>query len=130
MELDVVGFRPKDKHLIHYEPSIDALSCEKREARYKKKFEAGKRYILKDLFGWLPENTKIEQVAVFPSHPKGRDAIAGGRVMSVDEFMAEVKSRVTKCGPMVRNAISEQYPLLRTIQMAQTGYMRALTEPS
>jgi len=26
MELDVVGFHPKDKHLIHYEPWIDALS--------------------------------------------------------------------------------------------------------
>jgi hypothetical protein len=126
MELDVVGFHPRDKHLIHYEPSIDALSWEKREARYRKKFEAGKRYILKDLFGWLPEDTKIEQVAVFPNHPKGRDAIAGGRIVSVDEFMSEVKKRVAKCGPMLCSAISEQYPLLRTIQMAQVGYVRAL----
>lgn len=67
---------------------------------------------------------------MFPNHPKGRDAIAGGKIISVDEFMAEVKSQVTKSGPMVRNAISEQYPLLRTIQMAQIGYMRALTRHS
>lgn len=130
MVLDVVGFHPQDKHLVHYEPSIDALSWEKRAARYKKKFQAGKRYILKDPFSWLPEDSKIEQVAVFPNHPKGRDAIAGGKVISVDEFMAEVKGRVAKCGPMARNAISEQYPLLRTIQMAQTGYMRTLTRQS
>lgn len=50
--------------------------------------------------------------------------------MSVDEFMAEVKGGATKCGPMVRNAIAEEYPLLRTIQMAQIGYMRDLTMPS
>lgn len=41
----------RDKHLIHYEPRIDFLGWEKREARYKKKLEAGKRYILKELFG-------------------------------------------------------------------------------
>ena len=67
--------------IIHYEPSIDALSWEKREARYKKKFQAGRRYILKDLFSWLPKDTKIEQVAVFINHPKGRDMIAGGRII-------------------------------------------------
>ena len=43
---------------------------------------------------------------------------------------AQTPERVAKCGPMARNAISEQYPLLRTIQMAQIGYMRALTRHS
>jgi hypothetical protein len=30
---------------------------------------------------------------------------------------------------MIRNAISEQYPLLRTIQMSHVGYQQALSAP-
>jgi hypothetical protein len=36
MELDVVGFHPQSKELVHYEPSIDALSWDKREATVQK----------------------------------------------------------------------------------------------
>jgi hypothetical protein len=113
MELDIVGFHPKTQDLVHYEPSIDALTWEKREARYAKKFEAGRRYILKELFSWLPPTTKIRQIAVFIGHPRGRDSIAEGTILSIDELMAEIRGRVLACGPMVRNAISEQFPLLR-----------------
>lgn len=48
--------------------------------------------------------------------------MAGATIMSIDELMAEIKSKVTSCGPMIKNAISEEYPLLRTIQMSHTGY--------
>lgn len=34
MELDVVGFHPQNHELVHYEPSIDALSWEKRETTF------------------------------------------------------------------------------------------------
>jgi hypothetical protein len=126
MELDVVGFHPRTGDLVHYEPSIDALSWDKREARYKKKFEAGRKYIVKDLFSWLPPATKLQQIAVFISHPNGRDTIAGSRIVSVDELVAEIRAKVAECGPMIRNAIPEQYPLLRTIQMSHVGYSRAI----
>jgi hypothetical protein len=126
MELDVVGYNPQTGALVHYEPSIDASSWKKREERYSKKFKAGRKYILKDLFPWLPAGTVLEQTAVFVSHPHERDTIAGGRIMSVDELMAEIKSKVTKCGPLQRNAIPEQYPLLRTIQMSHVGYSRVI----
>jgi hypothetical protein len=33
MELDIVGYHPQTQKLVHYEPSIDALSWDKREAR-------------------------------------------------------------------------------------------------
>ena len=125
MELDIVGFHPQTQTLVHYEPSIDALSWEKREARYAKKFDSGRKYILKDLFSWLPATTKLHQFAVFVSHPAGRDAISGGTLLSIDELMAEIRAEVMKRGAMVRNAISEQYPLLRTIQMSHAGYYRA-----
>jgi hypothetical protein len=129
MELDIVGFHPQTQDLVHYEPSIDALSWEKREARYTKKFKAGKRYILKELFSWLPRDTEIRQIAVFISHPRGRDSVAKGVILSIDEIMAEIRARVVACGPMARNAISEQFPLLRTIQMANAGYYRII-EPN
>lgn len=126
MELDVVGFHPKTRDLVHYEPSIDALSWERRTARYGKKFEAGRKYILTDLFPWLPGETPIRQIAVFVSHPKGRDTIAGGSIVSLDELVAEIRAKVVRKGPMARNAISEQYPLLRTIQMTHVGYYQAV----
>ncbi len=129
MELDIVGFHPRTQDLVHYEPSIDALSWEKREARYAKKFEAGRRYILTDLFSWLPPGTEIRQLAVFISHPRGRDSIAGGMIVSIDELIAEIRGKVIACGPMARNAIPEQFPLLRTIQMANAGYY-GIVEPS
>jgi hypothetical protein len=93
MELDIVGFHPQTRDLVHYEPSIDALSWEKRETRYLKKFDAGRRYILADLFPWLERNTPLRQIAVFVSHPKGRDQIAGGAIVSIDELMAEIRAR-------------------------------------
>lgn len=126
MELDVVAFRPPSGPLVQYEPSIDALSWETRAARYKKKFEAGRKYIFTEVFPWLPPSTPVEQIAVFISHPKGRDTIAGGKIVSVDELMAEIRTKVVNCGPMQSNAIPEQYPLLRTIQMSHAGYSRAL----
>jgi len=43
LEPGVVGLHPRDKHLMHYEPSIDALSWEKRGTQCRKEFEAGKR---------------------------------------------------------------------------------------
>jgi hypothetical protein len=126
MELDVVGFHPETGALVHYEPSIDALSWEKREARYKKKFDAGRKYIFKEMFSWLPASTQLQQVAVFVSHPRGRDTIEGGIIISVDQLMAEIRAKVVAYGPMVSNAIPEQYPLLRTIQMSHVGYCRAI----
>jgi hypothetical protein len=126
MELDVVGFHPRSKRIVHYEPSLDALTWGKREERYKKKLEIAKKYMFTELFPWLPRNTPIEQIAVFYNHPAGRDYIAGARIMSIDELVAEVRDKVIGCGPMIRNAISEQYPPLRTLQMSHAGYCRAI----
>jgi len=44
-ELDVVALDVERKRIVHYEPSMDALSWDKREARYRKKFDAGKKHI-------------------------------------------------------------------------------------
>ena len=60
------------------------------------------------------------------NHPAGRDKIAGATIMSIDELMAEIRSRVCEKGPMIKNAISGRYPLLGAIQMSHVGYCRAI----
>jgi hypothetical protein len=42
-ELDIVAFHPVTRHLVHYEPSTDADSWARREERFEKKFDAGKK---------------------------------------------------------------------------------------
>lgn len=126
MELDIIGYHPKSGLLVHYEPSIDALSWAKREARYIKKFQAARKYIFKDIFTWLPPTTPLQQIAVFISHPKNRHTIAGGTILSIDELMKEIRAKIVACGIMAKNAVPEQYLLLRTLQLSHVGYYRAI----
>jgi hypothetical protein len=126
MELDVIGLNPKTQTIVHYEPSIDAQTWGVRETRYKKKFLLARKYMFTEVFHWLPPSTHIEQIAVFYNHPRGRDTIAGAKIMSIDELMAEIREKVCDCGSMISNSISELYPLLRTIQMSHAGYSRPI----
>ncbi len=126
MELDVIGYHPHNGDLVHYEPSLDAHKWETREARYEKKFAAARRLIFAEVFKWLPAETKLRQIAVFPSHPKDRHTIAGGQIQSIDELMAEIRARVIACGAARSNAISENFPLLRVMQISHCGYNRAI----
>jgi hypothetical protein len=126
MELDVVAYDPKTTTILHLEPSLDAQSWKTREERFVKKFDAGRKYILKDLFPWLPPTTLIIQRAILVSAPKNRPNLAGARLQSIDEIMGEIKSAVSCRGIASRSAISEHYPLLRTIQFALCGYYKLI----
>lgn len=126
MELDVLAYNPGTKDLIHLEPSIDAHSWKVREQRFTKKFGAARKYIFSDIFDWLPKTTPLRQVAVLISHPKGRDSLAGADLISVDELLLEIRSRIEERGLMAKSAIPEQYRLLRTIQLVTNGYYRRL----
>jgi hypothetical protein len=123
-ELDIVAYHPETQHLIHLEPSIDAHSWQKREGRYRKKFECGKKYICRDVFPWLTDSTPIEQVAILTS--SSQKELAGGRVVSIDEFIGEVNNEIATCSLMAKNAVPEQYDLLRTIQMTVCGYHKII----
>jgi hypothetical protein len=125
-ELDVVAFDHHSGILIHLEPSIDAHSWAKREERFSRKFSAGRKYIFSAVYPWLDPSTPIKQVAILPSHPKGRDSVGGGEVWSIDEFMLQVRRSVSENGKMAKHAIPELYPLLRTVQLTEAGYYRAL----
>jgi hypothetical protein len=74
----------------------------------------------------LPPETPLQQIAVLISHPRGRDQIAGGTIISIDELMAEIRAKIVACGIMASNAVPEQYPLLRTIQLTHVGYYKAI----
>jgi len=125
-ELDIVAYHHQKKRLLHIEPSLDAHPWKKREKRFKKKFAAGRKHIATDVFPWLDEKTPIEQIAIMTTSGKGK--LAGGRVETVDEFMQEVKTEIAQLGKMARNAIPEEYDLLRTIQMAICGYSKAVKQ--
>lgn len=125
MELDVIAYHPHTGHLVHLEASLDAHSWETRERRFTKKFSSAKKFIFKEVFTWLDHKTPVENIAVLVSHPKGRDSLAGATIISIDEFMAKVRVEVIACGIAAKNAIPEQYPLLRTMQLSHCGYYRA-----
>ena len=119
-ELYIVAYLPENGHLIHLEPSIDSLSWERREPRFKKKFQMGRKYIRKEVFPWLDRGTPIEQVAILIT--SSRKTLAGARIQSIDEFMSNVKNDVIEMRIMAKNAIPQEFDLLRTIQMAIRGY--------
>lgn len=113
-ELDVVAFHPEKFHLVHVEPSMDALSWKIREKSYKKKFKAGKKYIPK-LFAGVKIPDNIDQIALFGYMGKNhRQSLAGGKVVTVMEFLKDICSNI-KSNHTATNIIPEQFPLLRTI---------------
>jgi hypothetical protein len=114
-ELDIVAFHPTTGHVIHIEPSMDANSWAERERRYIKKFSAGRRYIPFMIPGFKA-GTPIEQVAMFGLiKNRSREELAGGKVWAVSDLLALVVAEL-KQRKIAKEAVPEQYPLLRTIQ--------------
>lgn len=127
MELDIVAFHPDPKYLLHIEPSLDADTWKKRGERFRKKFESGKKYIKSEVFAWLEkDDAPIEQIAILPTKPQEKQDLGGDRIMSVEEFVEEVRSEILRTGKISQNAIPEQYPLLRTVQLFFNGYSRMM----
>ncbi len=125
-ELDVVAFHPETKKIIHIEPSSDAMSWSKREERYLKKFEAGKKYI-PDLFSSFGVQSNIEQIALLLFASKiNRTTLGGGKIQLVSELMVEIcEDLATKS--VAKRAVPEQFSLLRTIQLT-TEYRNQIIE--
>lgn len=122
-ELDIVAFHPEQRSLVQLEPSLDSDSWSKREIRYKKKFEAGRKYI-PSLFQAIPIPKHIDQIALFVyGGGEDRKHLAGGRVVFVRDFMADVYAGI--CHRKVNSAaIPEEFPLLRTLQFAAQYWNR------
>jgi hypothetical protein len=116
-ELDIVAFHPSERLLVHIEPSLDSDSWERREERYRKKFEAGRRHI-PSLFPGLDLPKCPEQIALFVYGARGeRTDLAGGRIVLIREFMNEILGSL-RGRRVAAAAIPEEFPLLRTLQFA------------
>jgi hypothetical protein len=115
-ELDVVAFHPGEKRLLHVEPSLDTYSWEKRERRYRKKFEAGRKHI-PSLFPGIDLPLPPRQIALFVYGGGRKGKLAGGEILLIREFLAQIWEGI-KDRRMAAAAIPEEYPLLRTLQFA------------
>ncbi len=127
-ELDLVAYKPGVEEVLHLEPSLDAHPWAVRERRFTKKFEAGRKHIATEVFPWLGQDLRLRQVAILVGRGT-RTELAGGEVRTVDECLAVIKAEVAKRGIGARAAISERYPLLRTIQLVVCGYYRQQATP-
>jgi hypothetical protein len=114
-ELDIIAFNPSKKHIVHIEPSMDANSWAKREERYKKKFEAGLKYI-PVIFEGLDIPKNIEQIALFGLGSKTNNSmLAGGHVLLASDLLLQITKTLRNLR-VEKAAVPEQFPLLRTIQ--------------
>ena len=114
-ELDIVALNPQTKHVVHVEPSMDADSWIKRERRYLKKFNAGRKY-LPQIFPGLASSTKVEQIAVlvFASRKK-HGKVGGGRVDLASDLLSQIFQEL-KNKHLASNAIPENFVVLRSFQ--------------
>lgn len=115
-ELDIVAYHPLDNHLVQIEPSTDSHTWEKREVRFRKKFDAGRKYIIADILPWLPHNKRFEQWAVLWASNSNHHEVGGGRVIPVWDLYRMIACDVLVIGNPIGKAIPEQFPLLRTMQ--------------
>ena len=111
--------------MIHVEPTNDAGSWRDRERRYRKKFNAGKKYIPALFEGLdLPDKDEIDHICLLGygssvNHP----TLAGGRVVTVADFLADVIEDISRIS-IHKNAISESHPILRTLQYITQNRLR------
>ena len=115
-ELDIVAYHPIDNHLLHIEPSIDAHTWQKREERFRKKFDAGQKYIIAEIFPWLPHNKTFDQWAILWGSDRNHTEIGGGKVVPLWKLYRLIAKDIVAIGKPEGNAISEIFPLLRTMQ--------------
>ncbi len=114
-ELDVVAFHPTKNLLVHIEASGDA-NFATREAKFRKKFEVGRKYI-PNLFPGFKLPQKIDHIGLFLAG-KNRGTIGGGQMKLVSELIREILIELKQHHPpMSRKVVPEGFPLLRTLQL-------------
>lgn len=115
-ELDVVGFHPNRNHLIHIECSLDALTWEKREARFTRKLEQGRKYV-PELFYGLHSDAELDQIVLLQFGGGQKSEIGGGKLIWVCDLVSDIMDRLSLLSPD-KSAVPSTYPLLRTMQLA------------
>ena len=125
-ELDIVAYHPSNQKLVHIEPSMDADSWANRERRFKKKFEAGEKYI-PTLFEGFTLPDEIEQLAVLVFASKvTHQEIGGGRIVLIQEILSDI-FHALRDQKIASNAIPEHLPIIRSFQLV-SDYRKAINE--
>ena len=94
---------------------MDATSWSEREKRFKKKFDAGKKYIPK-LFEGLDIPSEIEQIAVLIFASKStKESLAGGELILGNELLEQIFEDI-QGRTIYSHTIPEQFPILRAFQ--------------
>lgn len=115
-ELDVVAFHPVEKRLVHIETSMAADDWENREAKFSRKFKAGKVYI-PNLFAGLEPLPEIEYVALIGiGSARSHASVGGGRVQTVCDLLREIRDTIPH--DFSSQAVPEQFVILRSLQFA------------
>jgi len=126
-DLDVVGIKLAHQHLIYVECSLDALSEEQRQIRFRKKFERGRTYI-KNVFDGVSLPEKLDQFVVHQFASGKTREYGGGKLVLVRELIHEIYEGLKLTSPL-SGAVPSNLPLLRTLQLAADARARgALTE--
>jgi hypothetical protein len=126
-ELDVVGFNPKTKHLIHVETSTDADSWADREKRFSKKFSSGAKHI-KILFEGLTVPDQVEKKVIFAfGSDKNHKTVGGGQVVLAEDFILDILHEL-KGTSFLSRAVPEKYPILRVLQMISEHRKKVVRE--
>ena len=111
----MIAFHPTERRLVHYEPSLDADRWEQREARFARKFAAGRKYI-PELFSGIELPSKREQFAVLVFASRGeRTQLGGGTLLMAGELVEQILASL-KTKSLAKAAVPEQFPLIRTLQ--------------
>ncbi len=128
-EIDVVAYDPNTEIFIHLESSTDAYSWSKRKKVFEKKFTNARKYYL-EIFPFKRMDIKPKQIALvgFNLSPSPKtsswkssppDKLPWGNikieVIHIPKFFQDIKLELQDKDPQ-RNAIPENFPLLRAIQ--------------
>lgn len=114
-EIDVAGFHPETRELVHMETSMDADSWTQRRKKFERKFAAAKSHYERLFPGF--EIKTVRRVAVVGTSERGQPDALGGdiEVRSLPEFIRQIEDGLRPSHPM-KNAVPENLPLLRTAQ--------------
>ncbi|MYH47712.1 MAG: hypothetical protein F4008_11170 [Gammaproteobacteria bacterium] len=114
-ELDIIAYHPGNRNLVQIEASMDAHTWERREQRFRKKFEAGKKYIPQLFFGIEIPNEIVQIPLLGFGSNKNVKKLAGHTIVTVSDLLVEITSELSN-KKISKAAVPEQFPLLRTIQ--------------
>ena len=119
-EIDILAFKPDTRRVVHIECSLDNDSQSIRETRFGKKFRYGELEIRKRLSCMEPFSIDKMIVLLFTKRNE-REEIAGVKVVHIADVIKEIACCFKNDkSDYYRLAVSEDLPVLRTLQLAIT----------